>query len=442
MMVRKREGHKSVLPLASSGVSAMQEGIDLAEDLNVGQFLDERTLNGIVGTFPEKSGNHVSSKILLNDWRFGVVMQAKELSKQNTNLKTRLIKARSEASNLAEVLVAANDRMLDLTIESTRMKIHMRDAHPNITGPLKSSVYQEPNLGNLDWFPQQSKGRGLSVSNENLPQLTATDESSSQQKKRTHYLSSRRNQSKKRLTGDENYPSLKKRMASSVHQRSWNINEDDAQYVDMKTSNVDMKDLRVQLRHAENELCCSQASSEIRISKLKEEAKKLKEKLNDRKLDLKSAQRSEKNALAKANGCSADASCISEILSAKEAEANALRLRVDEFDAQNKELAEEIESLRKDISIKRDGEDAMSNKLKIMETSLTTIREELRCERKSRKRNEDKRAYCEVLQLKLSEANERTAALEVCMLLSDISLYYITLLPFGYNLFLDLDWFL
>ncbi len=413
MMEWKREGHKSIPPPASSRVSVMQEGINLAEDLNGEQCLDEHTLNGIKGTFLEKSGKP-SAKISVNDWRFDVVMRAKELSKQNTKLKTRLIKARGEASNLAEALVAANDRMVELTMESTRMKIRMRDVQPNIKGSFKTNGYPEADVENLEWFPQQPKVLGLSVSNANLPQLTATAERLSQQKKRTHYLSRSGDKSKKRLTGDENCPSLK-RIASSVHQRSWKMDED-TQNVDKKTSpNVEIADLQFQLQHAENELRCNQASSEIEISKLKEEAKKLKEKLKDRKLDLISAQKSEKIAVTKAGECSADVSRMSEILSAKEVEMNALRLQGDGFDIQNRGLTEELETLRNDLSIKRDVEDAMSNKLKMMETSLATIQEELRCERKDRKRNEDKKkAYCEVLQLKLNQANERAAILEVC----------------------------
>ncbi len=409
-MERKREDRKSI-PFPAFRVPVAQEGINLAEDLNGEQCLDEHALNGIKGTFLEKSGKLPKISVA-KDWRFDVVMRARELSKQNTKLKTRLIKARSEASSLAESLVAANDRMVELTMESTRLKMHISDVQPNINIPLKAKGFPEAHVKTFQ-LPQQSKVLGLSVSSENLPQLTATAERLSLQKKRTHHLSRGGEKFKKHLTSDENCPSLK-RMASSVRQCSWKIGEEARDVAALKTSSVEILDLWVQLHNAESELRCNQRSSQAEITKLKEEAKKSKEKLQDRKLVLISAQKSEKLALTKADQCSADASRISEILRAKEVEINAMQLREGELHVGNRGLTQELETLRNELSTKRDVEEAMSNKLQMMGTSLSTIQEELRRERKRRKRIIDKeKVDCNVLQLKLNQANERSTALEV-----------------------------
>ncbi len=412
MMKSKQEGHKSTLSTYSR-VSVVHDGINLADDLNGERCLTEHGLNDIKGTFLEKSGR--LSKISVKDWRFDVVMRARELSMQNTKLKTRLIKARSEASSLAEALVAANDRMVELTMESTRLKMHMHDVQPNINIPLKVKGSPEAQLEKLE-FPQQRKVLGLSVSSANIPQVTAAAERLSLQKKRTHHLSWICENSKKRLTGDENWPSLKRIASSSVHQYSgWKTDEKAARNVDLKTSHAEtIEDLRVQLRNAESELRCNQDSNQLEVTKLKAEAKKLKEKFREQKASLICAQKSEKLSLLRAEQCSADASQISETLRSKEVELNTLRLRGDGLEVENGGLTQELEVLRDEFSIGRDAEEAMSCKLKILETSLSTIQKEMRCERKCRKRVEEKgKVERKALQLKLDQANERATTLEV-----------------------------
>ncbi len=397
MMERKREVLKSN-PFPAFRVNVAQEGINLAEDLN-GEQCQYDCIND---TFLEKSGKLPNSSVA-KDWRFDVVTRARELSKQNTKLKMRLIKARSEASSLAEALVAANDRIVECTMESTRLRTHISDVQPNINVPLKAKGFREAHVKKFD-FPQHSKALGLSVSSENLPQLTAaataTAERLSQQKKRTHHLSRGGEKFQEHFTGDENCPSLK-RMASSVRECSWKMD--------------DKKGRDVAALKALSELRGNQSSSsQAEMMNLKEEAKKLKEKLQDRNLALISAQKSETLALKKADQYSADASRISEILRAKEIELNALQRREDELHVGNRGLTQELETLRIELLTKQDVEKAMSNKLQMMETSLSTIQEELRRERKDKKRTIERgNVDRNVLRLKLNQAKEQATTLEV-----------------------------